>query len=293
VTVLRTRRIAEVGDMERFVLACAQMASRPMAVEENLERALDLVARAAVDCRAQLVVLPETVTTGFSPGCDKRELWLRVEPLPGALCERVGKVARQLRVHLAYPTYERGGEEGVVYNSVALFGATGELLAVYRKTHLFPTERGASGGWSTAGASPVVVRTPLGGVGLTLCYDGDFPELYRCEALAGAEVILRPSAFLRSLAIWKLTNAARAFDNQVFVAACNAVGSDARGNCYYGHSMIVSPSAEILTEGQCDEEIVATEVAPPVLPATDHLRDRNLQAYQSLFQSPARPDTSR
>ena len=279
--------------MERFILACAQMASRPMAVGENIERALELVARAAVDHRAQLVVLPETVTTGFSPDCDKRELWSRVEPLPGALCERIGRAARQLRVHLAYPTYERGAEEGVVYNSVALFGATGELLAVYRKTHLFPTERDTHGGWATAGASPVVVQTPLGGIGLTLCYDGDFPELYRCEALAGAEVILRPSAFLRSVEIWKLTNAARAFDNQVFVAACNAVGSDARGNHYYGHSMIVSPAAEILAVGQCDEEIVSTEVSPPALPATDHLRDRNLPAYRGLLRSPARPGASR
>lgn len=271
--------------MQRFVIACVQMASRPMAVEENLDRALDLVAQAVAEHRAQLVVLPETVTTGFSPDCERRELWLRVEALPGTLCERIGRTARQLRVHLAYPTYERGPDEGVVYNSVALFGATGELLGVYRKTHLFPTERSATGGWSTAGASPLVVQTPLGGIGLTLCYDGDFPELYRCEALAGAEVILRPSAFLRSLEIWKLTNAARAFDNQVFVAACNAVGSDARGNCYYGHSMIVSPTAEILAVGQCDEEIVATEVSPSVLPATDHLRDRNLDAYRGLLES--------
>ncbi len=273
--------------MERFVIACVQMASRPMAVEENLNRALDLVARAVDEHRAQLVVLPEAVTTGFSPDCGRRELWLRVEPLPGRLCQQVGKAARKLRVHLAYPTYERGREEGVVYNSVALFGATGDILAVYRKTHLFPTERDICSGWATAGTSPVVVQTPLANIGLTLCYDGDFPELYRCEALAGAEVILRPSAFLRSFEIWKLTNVARAFDNQVFVAACNAVGSDARGKCYYGHSMIVSPTAEVLAVGRCDEEIVAAEVSPRELPATDHLRDRNVEAYRGLLDDGA------
>ena len=76
---------------------------------------------------------------------------------------------------------------------------------------------------------------------MTICYDGDFPELYRAEAIMGAEVICRPSALLRSFEIWELTNRARAYDNHVYIVACNAVGPDAGGNYYFGHSMIVDP----------------------------------------------------
>ena len=113
-------------------------------------------------------------------------------------------------------------------------------------THLFPVERQAAGGWSTPGVEPVVVETPLAAIGITICYDGDFPELYRCEAVHGAEVIVRPSARLRSFEIWEMTNKARAYDNHVYIAACNAIGPDAGGHYYFGHSMIISPIAQTL-----------------------------------------------
>jgi predicted amidohydrolase len=279
--------------MERFVMACVQMAVRPMAVAENLEKALGLVATAAKETGAKVVVLPETVTTGFTPSCSARELWSLVEPLPGPLGQRVGEVARGLQIYLTYPTYERGPDEGVVYNSLALYGPDGSMLGVYRKTHLFPTERFAAGGWSTPGNAPTVIHTPLASIGLTLCYDGDFPELYRCEALAGAEVILRPSALLRSFDLWELTNRARAYDNHVYVAGCNAVGPDAGGNYFFGHSMIVSPIAQVLALARGTEDIIAAELDPdPIKHVSfgstapmifDHLEDRNLEAYQTLL----------
>ena len=279
--------------MQKFIMACAQLAIQPMAIKQNLDKALALVERAVIETGAQVVVLPETVTTGFTPGCSAEELWSAVEPLPGPLSERVGAAARAHRIYLTYPTYERGPGRGEVYNSLALFGPAGDLLGVYRKTHLFPTERRAAGGWSTPGTRPVVVQTALACFGLTLCYDGDFPELYRCEALAGAEVILRPSALLRSYQIWELTNRARAYDNHVYIAACNAVGPDAGDNYYFGHSMIVSPIAQVLALARGTEEIIAAELDPePIKRVTygstapmifDHLQDRNLEAYTDIL----------
>lgn len=283
--------------MQRFVIACAQLAPRPMAIAENTERALELVARAQQETGARLVLLPETVTTGFTPDCDARELWRQIEPVDGPLFQRVGRAAKQLGLYIAFPAYERGESEGTVYNSVGLFGPDGDLLGLYRKTHLFPTERLAGGGWSTAGTEPVVVHTPLASFGLSICYDGDFPELFRCEAILGAEVVLRPSALLRSFAIWELTNQARAYDNHVYIAACNAVGTDAGGNHYFGHSMIVSPIAQTLALARGSEEIVAAELDPePIKRVTygsaapmifDHLQDRNLAAYEGIL-TPAR-----
>ena len=278
--------------MQKFVIACVQIAVRPMAVAENLDKALDWTAEAVKQTGARVVLLPETVTTGFTPDCGAEELWQRCEPLPGPLSERAGQAARKLGIYLTLPVYERGAEPGVVYNSVALLGPDGALLGKYRKTHLFPTERLSGGGWSTAGNEPVVVHTELASFGLSICYDGDFPELFRCEAVAGAEVILRPSALLRSFHIWELTNRARAYDNHVYVVACNAVGPDAGNSYYFGHSMIVSPIAQVLALGRGTEEIIAAELDPdPIKRVTfgspspmifDHLQDRNLEAYKTV-----------
>jgi predicted amidohydrolase len=268
-----------------------------MAVRENVQKAIAWIERAVQETGARLVVLPETVTTGFTPDCPAEELWDRVDVLPGPMTEPVAAAARGLGVHVVFPTYERGSERGVVYNTAALFGPRGNLLGRYRKTHLFPTERTSGGGWSTPGREPVVVETELANIGMTICYDGDFPELFRCEAIQGAEVIVRPAALLRSFEIWEMTNRARAYDNHVYIAACNGIGPDAGGNYYFGHSMIVSPIAQVLGLARGTEEIVAAELDPdPIRYVTygartpmifDHLEDRNLAAYGDIL-TPAR-----
>lgn len=283
--------------MQQFIIACAQFAVTPMAVEENVQKAVVWVERAVRETGAQLIVLPETVTTGYTPDCSAEELWDRVDTLPGAMTDPVAAAARKLGVHIVFPTYERGGEQGVVYNSAALFGPDGRLMGVYRKTHLFPLERVSQGGWATAGDRPVVVETELANIGMTICYDGDFPELYRCEAIQGAEVIVRPAALLRSFEIWDTTNRARAYDSHVYIAACNSIGPDAGESYYFGHSMIVSPIAQVLALARGTEEIIAAELDPdPIKYVTygartpmifDHLEDRNLAAYGDIL-TPAR-----
>jgi len=280
--------------MQRFTAACAQIAVAPMDVAENLRRAVAWTRRAVEESGAQLVVLPETVTTGFTPDVGPDALWDAVDAVPGALWEPLQRVVQDLGVFLAFGSYERGPERGVVYNSAMLLGPDGGFLGVYRKTHLFPIEVRANGGWSTRGTEPVVIHTPLASFGLSICYDGDFPELFRAEALLGAEVILRPSALLRSFEIWELTNRARAYDNHVYMVACNAVGPDAGNNYYFGHSMIVDPISHKLAQARGTEEVIFAELNPdPIKYITygakspmifDHLRDRNLEAYRGILQ---------
>jgi predicted amidohydrolase len=267
-----------------FTAACAQFAVTPLAVRENVEKSVHWIERAVRETGAQLVVLPETITTGFVPGIPAEELWEIVDILPGDMTEPIAQIAQKLKVHVVFPTYERGSTKNVVYNSA-------------RKTHLFPIERSSDGGWSTPGQKPVVVETELANVGLTICYDGDFPELYRAEAIMGAEVICRPSALLRSFEIWETTNKARAYDNHVYIVACNGIGPDAGGSYYFGHSMIVSPIAQIQALARGTEEIIAMELNPdPIKRITyganspmifDHLEDRNLAAYENIL-TPAR-----
>jgi predicted amidohydrolase len=113
--------------VQRFVIACAQLAVEPMAVAANTEKALELTARAVKETGARAVVLPETVTTGFTPDRPVAALWELVDPIPGPQCEPFARAARQLGIYLTFPTYERGPERGVVYNSLALFGPDGAL----------------------------------------------------------------------------------------------------------------------------------------------------------------------
>jgi beta-ureidopropionase len=283
--------------MLKFIAACAQFAITPMQVRENVQKCVHWIERAVRETNARLVILPETITTGFTPNVPAAELWDMVDALPGSLSQSIADAAKKHSVYVVFPTYERGPERGVVYNSAALIDPHGEIIGVYRKTHLFPTERKSAGGWSTPGKKPVVVETELGSIGLTICYDGDFPELYRCEAIMGAEVIVRPSALLRSFEIWEMTNKARAYDNHVYILACNAIGPDAKGNYYFGHSMIVSPIAQVQALARGTEEVIAVELDPdPIKKLTygaqtpmifDHLQDRNLVAYENIL-TPAR-----
>jgi len=283
--------------MKTFIVACAQFGVTPNDVTANVERAVAWIERAVKENEAELVVLPETITTGFSPGMGAKELWDLVDAIPGRITEPIARAARSLGVHVVLPTYERGPERGVVYNSAALINPQGEVIGVYRKTHLFPTERLSGGGWSTPGTEAPVFETELGTVGMIICYDGDFPELSRVLAIKGAEVIVRPAALLRSFEIWEMTNRARAYDNHVYMVACNAIGPDAEGNYYFGHSQIVSPIAQVLAQARGTEEIIAAELDPdPIKYVTygakspmifDHLQDRNLAAYEGILQ-PAR-----
>jgi len=283
--------------MERFIAAGVQIAVSPRDPVANRAKILMWLERAKTEHAADLVVFPESVTTSFGPDISREQLWTIAEPLPGPFTEEIGAVARKLNLHVVLPVYERGLEKGVVYNSSALIGADGRFLGVYRKTHLFPTERRSAGGWSTPGQKAPVFKTELGVIGMIICYDGDFPELSRTLAVQGAEVIVRPAALLRSYEIWNLTNRARAYDNHVYMVGVNAIGPDGKGNYYFGHSQIVSPIAHVLALASGTEEIVAHELDPhPLLYVShgtktpqrfDHLEDRNLSVYTHLFE-PAR-----
>jgi len=278
--------------MRTFTAAAVQLAPAPGpltadSIAANTARAVELTRRCHAATGAELMVLPESVTTGFTPGIDTAQLWDLVSELPGPVLQPFADLAAELGTHLVVGSYERGPERGVVYNAAAVLGPAGELLGVYRKTHPFGHERADGGGWTTPGEDILVVDTQLGRLGVIICFDGDYPELSRITALAGAEVICRPSALLRSADIWELTNRARAYDNHVYVIGCNATGIDPGGVIYFGNSMIVTPIAEVVARASSHESWVSARLDPDTamrsltpgssVPQTfDHLADRNL-----------------
>ena len=280
--------------MKEFVAACVQIAVTPNDVQANVDKGIAWLEKAVSEFEADLVVFPETVTTSFVTGLDANDLWDLVDEVPGRITREVQAAAKSLGVHVVWPSYRRGPERGVVYNSAILIGPDGQIIGIYDKTHPFPLERQDCGGWVTAGSRADVFETELGPIGLIICYDGDFPELSRLLAVRGAQVIARPSALLRSFDIWHITNAARAYDNHVYMVATNSVGPDAGGSHYFGHSMIVNPIAWRLAQARGGEEIIAARLDPDPLryvtwgskspQVFDHLQDRNLPVYEGMLK---------
>jgi len=293
--------------MRAFTAAAVQLAPRPgpstpRLVAANGEHGAAWARRCVESTGAELVVLPEAASTGFVTGLGPHELWDVVSTVPGPVTEPLQEAARDLGVHLVWGTYERGEERGVVHNASVLIGPDGAVLGVYRKTHPFTTELRSRGGWVTPGDRVSVVETPLGRIGQIICFDGDYPELSRITAIRGAEVIVRPSALLRSADLWELTNRARAYDNHVFVVGANATGVDPAGTIYFGNSMIVTPIAEVVARAASHECWVSARLDPAAALSSltpgsgvgqgfDHLADRNLdllERYAEDLQAPAR-----
>jgi predicted amidohydrolase len=291
--------------MRAFTAAAIQIAPAPgpltaASIKSNVDKCVTFIERCVEATGAELVVLPESASTGFTPGIEPAELWSLVDTVPGAVTAPIQDVAVRLGVHVVFGTYERGGEPNAVYNAAALIGPAGAVLASYRKTHLFCGEGRDGGGWVTPGDGAVVVRTPLGSIGLMICFDGDYPELARVTAIRGAEVICRPSALLRSADIWELTNRARAYDNHVFVVGANATGTDPAGVLYFGNSMIVTPIAEVVARAATHEGWVSARLDPQtalrsLTPGSnvpqrfDHLADRNLAFIRNHLDDLAAP----
>ena len=273
--------------MRAFTAAAVQIAPVPARLTDdtiaaNLEHCVQMTRRCVAATGAELVVLPETATTGFTPGCSKEELWDLVTELPGAMTEPLQEAAREVGVHLCAGTYERGPGRGVVYNSSVLIAPSGEVLGVYRKTHPFCSEIVTGGGWVTPGDTVTVCDTDLGRIGMIICFDGDYPELSRIQAVQGAEVICRPSALLRSADIWDLTSRARA------------------GVLYFGNSHIVTPIGHVVARAATHEGWVTAHLDPADALASltpgsnvgqsfDHLRDRNLDLIRNHRDDLERP----
>jgi predicted amidohydrolase len=222
----------------------------------NLEAAARLVAEAA-DAGAELIALPEK-WNALAAG---DALDAAGEPLDGPSIEAARDWAREREVHLlAGSIAERPEDAERLYNTSALIAPDGELVAVYRKIHLFDVDVGGvayrESDRERAGEELVVVPVGELEVGLTVCYDLRFPELYRILAVRGARLLTVPSAFTAATGRdhWEVLLRARAIENQAFVLAPNQVGEAPPHYSSWGHSMIVDPWGTVLAEapdGEC------------------------------------------
>ena len=219
----------------------------------NLSAAETLVDDAA-ERGAAFVALPEMFAYLRREGLD----FPHAQSVDGEIVGRVRDWARRHGVHILVGSIaERTGDDRRVYNTSVLVSAEGEVAAVYRKIHLFDVDLGEHGGGVynesasiAPGDEPVVADMPWGGLGLSVCYDIRFPELYRELAGRGAVLITVPSAFAVRTGRdhWETLLRARAIENQCFVVAPAQCGRHSETRESYGRSMIVDPWGLVLAQ---------------------------------------------
>ena len=158
--------------MKEFIAACVQIAVTPNDVQANVDKGIVWLEKAVSEYEADLVVFPETVTTSFVTGLETEALWDLVDEAPGRITRDIQAAAKSLGVHVVWPSYRRGPERGVIYNSAILIGPDGGIIGIYDKTHPFPLERRDCGGWVTVGNRADVFETALGSIGMIIGYDG-------------------------------------------------------------------------------------------------------------------------
>jgi deaminated glutathione amidase len=251
----------------RFLAACVQLTSRAD-VDQNLTTCARLTAEAA-SRGARLVVLPENFAF---LGMTEKDKFAVAEPVdaahPGPIVRRLAEIARQHGVWLiggGMP--EAVSEPGKVGNTCVVLSPAGVLAAKYQKIHLFDVQipDGAEFMESRTvapGKDVVVAETALCPVGLSICYDVRFPELYRQLAARGARLVVVPAAFTLHTGKdhWQPLLRARAIENQVYVVAPAQFGRSNEKRVCWGHSLIVDPWGTVLADAPDKEGVVVAEI---------------------------------
>jgi predicted amidohydrolase len=254
-------------------------------VARNVDEAERLI-NVAADWGAQYVQLPEYFNyLGPFSGFERA-----AETIPGPTTTRMTALARSRGVTLHLGSLlEVSAVKGKFFNTSVLIGPDGELITTYRKVHLFDVNvPGAivqrESDIIVPGDDIVVANLGEFALGLSICFDVRFPELYRALALAGADVLAIPAAFnaTTGLAHWDLLVRARAVENHAFVVAATQVGTTAEGIATYGHALIVDPWGTALAESTSDE--------PEVLMATLDLKEVERRRSQIAVMDFRRPD---
>ncbi|MDP2761251.1 MAG: carbon-nitrogen hydrolase family protein [Sideroxyarcus sp.] len=246
-----------------FKVAAIQMASGPN-VMGNLNEARRLIANAA-EQGARLVVLPEFFAImGMS---DQDKVVAREQPGQGPIQSFLGEIARQHKIWLVGGSIPLAASvPGKVLNSCLVFNEQGEQVARYDKIHLFNLELGKErydeAKTIEAGKQVVVVDSPFGRIGLAVCYDLRFPELFR--AMKDVNIIVLPSAFteITGKMHWEVLVRARAVENLAYVVAAAQGGYHVNGRETHGNSMIVGPWGRVLDRLPRGSGVVIAEVNP-------------------------------
>ena len=216
---------------------------------------------------ARFILTPE-MTNIIEPDRPRLRSLVKLEDEDHAV-QAFGALARELSIWLLIGSLALRGAHGSLVNRSLLFSPNGERLATYDKIHLFDVDLPTgerireSEAYEGGGAAPVVA-TPWGGLGLTICYDVRFPDLYRRLAQQGADFLTVPSAFTVSTgeAHWHVLLRARAIETGAYVLAPAQTGQHESGRRTYGHSLVVSPWGDIVVDAGSEPGIAFATLNP-------------------------------
>jgi predicted amidohydrolase len=251
-------------------------------VAANLSR-LRATASTAAAAGANLLIVPEMYLTGYAIGVEAaRRL---AEPAHGPSARVVAEIAATEGIAILYGYPERADADRV-FNSVQLVDTAGHRLANYRKHHLFGDQERAT--FATPQESPAIVDVDGWRVGILICYDVEFPEAVRALALAGAEIVVVPTANMTPYeVVATMVVPTRAFENQLFVAYANYCGSEADLH-YCGLSCVCGPDGKDVVRAGGVEELIVCDVEHHQLSASrrtfSYLTDRRPALYGTLSQ---------
>lgn len=284
-------------------LGLVQHAMGPDA-EDNRARTLSGIADAAGQ-GAQLVVLPELHASEYFCKVQDPALFDLAEPLDGPTRRALGEAAREHGAVIVGSIFEARAP-GMAHNTAVVLERDGQLAGLYRKMHI-PDDPGYNEKFyftpGDLGFEPI--DTSLGRLGVLVCWDQWYPEAARLMALAGAEILLYPTAIgrdpgdtedeqLRQLDAWRTVQRAHAVANGIPMAACNRVGHepDRSGSGldadFWGHSLIAGPQGEIIDEAGSEPEVLVVDIdlarGERVRRMWPFLRDRRIDAYGDLLK---------
>lgn len=237
--------------MEKLTISMAQIDIVLGEPKRNVEKVEKLAAEAA-EHGTDILVLPELWSTGY----DLENAPRHATNTDGGVFAAVGELARQYKMHIVGSALSTLGEG--VGNTAVMHNGRGENIAQYSKLHLFRLMDEDQ--YLVSGDEAVMAGTLWGGMGLSICYDLRFPELFRQYALGGAKLIFVPAEWPHPrLMHWRTLLRARAIENQLFIVACNRVGTVGE-TVFCGHSAVIDPWGETVVEGGEEEALLTAEI---------------------------------
>jgi predicted amidohydrolase len=271
---------------EKIKLALAQMASKRENKEENIKKIEEITLRAKKQ-NADLVIFPELFLTGY---VIRDQIYELAETVPGPSTQRIERIAKETGMHIIFGMPELSEKtRATVFNTSVFVGPNG-IIGKYRKMYLpthsvFEEKRHFRPGYQTA-----AFDTPIGKIGLCICYDLFFPEVTRLTRLKGAQLIVCISAspaVRRSY--FEILTAARALENTAYLAYVNLVGVE-DGLQFWGGSRLVGPTGDVVVKAKYNEEDFVTcnvsyadiRSAETFIPT---LRDLRPELYEELKKS--------
>lgn len=227
-------------------------------IENNKDATLEKASAAIAQCKdADLIILPEIWNIGFM----SFDRYIKeAEEINGPTVTMLKTLAQDTGTFIHSGSFVEK-ENNQYYNTSILLSPKGEILAKYRKIHLFGYNS-KEAQLLTPGQDPVVVKTLFGNIGMATCFDLRFPELFRIMVDKGAQIFLISSAWpFPRLEPWIIFNRVRALENQCFLISANSAGTNC-GVQFVGHSMVVDPWGTILAGAGDEEMIVQTRIDP-------------------------------